>query len=235
MRLVAILLLIVFIILYSTFEAFIPAMYINPKLIKINALKKLEQEQTYSSDLPETKKKKMIKYYLDILKNDINKTGEFLNDVIDIKANTMENGCVNYSDISAGLFGAFAGKYDPDSIKKDVDSAINKFTEDYTFLINDYYNIPEYLINKSSIIVNTVELQGNSIIDFYLDEVKQGLNQLKPDFTTTKIVIYHPDSIKTMILNQFNKIDFEEFPQKIVEIVQSLDKNQCKSRKLCCI
>ena len=185
----------------------------------------------------------MILHTINKLKNDINATGLFVKHAINFNEFKKSNGCINFSDMSAKLFGSMIKDFDPGSIKGQIYGSIDKFLEDYKFLINDYYKIPSHLIYNGSIektsqkpmMFNSISEIQQNMMKLYLGDLKQSIDIISPDFTKTSIKIYSPDTINKFVRNELSKFNFDDFPKIMNELIQKMDKIQCETKKLCCV
>jgi len=203
---------------------------------KLKALSKLESSVTISNDDKNTRIKKMSNYYLEKLKNEIKNTGSFLED---IEETTKENGCIDFSSMSASALAQLIKNYDETELRDGITKALETFNNDYSFLITAYYKIP-----KNKILINPVEYDASKkrrnvkslkLINYYLMEVRDAVDIFKSNFDSTNINIYSHTVINDTILNELNKINLKDFPLKITTMIQKMNMNQCKKDKKCCV
>ena len=204
---------------------------------KLKAIAKLESQVTISNDDKNTRIKKMSNYYLEKLKNEIKNTGSFLED---IEETTKENGCIDFSSMSASALTQLLKNYDEHELRAGITKALETFNNDYSFLITTYYKIP-----KNKILINPVDYNSNSkkrknikslkLINYYLTEVIEVIDIFKSNFDSTNIDIYSHTVINDTILTELNKINLKDFPLKITTMIQKMDMSQCKKDKKCCV
>ena len=72
-------------------------------------------------------------------------------------------------------------------------------------------------------------------MDYYLYEPLYVLKQYKSNFQSDQLEIYNSNAIKQSVLNELNKLNLDKFPKQIMELVQKMDKKQCKNYKKCCV
>ena len=229
---IILLIFLVFILIidYETFVAY------SPEYIKKLEYTKLQKQITSKHDNHNTKVKKMTKHFLDTVKNAINSTGSFLN-MVNLN-NKDSNGCILFRPMAADL----TEKIIEDEIaggvfiKETIQNSINKFVEDYEFLLYKFYNIPKNTIYKTELpkIKDTDNSNSFSVKKYYLKNLKDILESVYPKFDSADLVLYDAHLIKDALLKELYEFNFKDLPTTLTAMLQELDMKQCSTNKLCC-
>lgn len=229
MNIILVLFLFLFLLFYK--EPFIVQSPDNYKKILFDNLQK---QITSKHDNRNTKIKKMVKHLLDKVKNDINSTGGFLN-MVNMN-NKDANGCILFRPMAADLTeqiieDEIAGGV---TIKTTIEGSINKFVEDYDYLLYTYYTIPKNTIYTTELVVSEKRDIPFSVKEYYLKDLKDILETAYPQFDNGGLVLYDSLLIKNSLIKTLNNFNFKDLPTTLTTMLQELDMKQCGVNKKCC-
>jgi len=218
-------------------EAFVGGSYaISKDRLKAMKFDNLQKRITSKHDNRTTKIKKMVIHHLNKVKNDINRTGEFLN-IVNMN-NKDANGCILFRPMAADLTeqiieDEIAGGV---TVKTEIQKSINTFVNDYEYLLYTYYNIDKRSVYSTELPTpNTKGIVNRfSVKEYYLKDLKDILESVYPKFDNSELVLYDAQLIKNTLIKTLDNFNFKDLPTSLTSMLQELDMKQCTTNKKCC-